>query len=616
MKKQNVKVSILVPVYNVEEFLDRCVESLLDQTLEDIEIVLVDDGSTDGSGKICDKYAKSYPGKIKVIHQKNKGLCETRRTGMKNCSGDYIGFVDSDDFCDKTMFEKLYTTAIEEKADVAICSLVKCGYGMMQEVKGLNSNNVTPAEFLKTFSPGFMCNKLYKKELIPLMTTTHNGVQAEDIMINLPLMCKIKNLAYVNEPLYYYFQRKTASSNSDSFIKNYSIIDYLSTLEFILNSTESFDKKSKNNVYNYILQCLSWGFGNAKRKCYTADYIDFLQKIYPRYMGLSCLTKRMDFVKYLAVSTIPKTIYTFKSKTKSEIQDACNKSIEFYTSDYSHKEITFNKSDIDDSPECVKKANKNGNIDFVRDYFKVKTIYENGGIFIGENIKLNLPLGEMRAKPCFFGFKNNTELNVSIFGAVAGSEVMKSILESYEKDDFINEFFVPLERRIYFIFVGNYGISETGGWTQKLKIGDQEFGTVFRFDKLSTVVQSANVAQYYNELDALAEKENKIAIDKTMLEYWDTTRDKFSKEARESKGASASDVMKLKKQNKELLEKVSYLSSPATASETAKLRKQNKELQEKVDWLLGSTSWKITKPFRAISAFFKKLFKGRKKKWK
>ena len=118
------KVSIIVPVYNVERYLKKCVESIVSQTLRDIEIILVDDGSPDNSGKICDEL-QTLDYRIVVIHQENRGLPGARNSGMKIAKGEYIGFVDSDDFIDEDMYERMYFKAKDNQADVVMCDYFK-----------------------------------------------------------------------------------------------------------------------------------------------------------------------------------------------------------------------------------------------------------------------------------------------------------------------------------------------------------------------------------------------------------------------------------------------------------------------------------------------------------
>lgn len=115
------KVSIIVPIYNVEKYLDRCMQSLFDQTLKDIEIILVDDGSPDNCPKMCDEYAKK-DSRVKVIHKKNAGLGYARNSGLDIATGEFVGFVDSDDYVCTKMYEELYTKAIDHKVDGVLCS--------------------------------------------------------------------------------------------------------------------------------------------------------------------------------------------------------------------------------------------------------------------------------------------------------------------------------------------------------------------------------------------------------------------------------------------------------------------------------------------------------------
>lgn len=120
----DIKVSIIVPIYNVEKYLDRCMESLLNQTLKDIEIIMVDDGSPDNCPKMCDEYAKK-DSRVKVIHKRNAGLGEARNSGLKIISGKFVAFVDSDDFVELDMYEKLYTAAENMKSDTVYCGFSK-----------------------------------------------------------------------------------------------------------------------------------------------------------------------------------------------------------------------------------------------------------------------------------------------------------------------------------------------------------------------------------------------------------------------------------------------------------------------------------------------------------
>ena len=115
------KVSVVVPVYNTEKYLDICLNSLVNQTIDDIEIIIVNDGSTDNSIKIIKKYMKQYPEKIVLLDQKNSGISVARNNGISIAKGEFIGFVDSDDFVELNMYENLYNAIKNTKSDIVVC---------------------------------------------------------------------------------------------------------------------------------------------------------------------------------------------------------------------------------------------------------------------------------------------------------------------------------------------------------------------------------------------------------------------------------------------------------------------------------------------------------------
>lgn len=116
----NPKVTVIIPVYNMEKYITECLESVVKQTLQDIEIIVIDDGSTDQTGKIVDRYALQYS-KVKVYHQENKGLYKTREIALERAHGEYIGWVDADDFVASDMFEILYREAVKNESELVYC---------------------------------------------------------------------------------------------------------------------------------------------------------------------------------------------------------------------------------------------------------------------------------------------------------------------------------------------------------------------------------------------------------------------------------------------------------------------------------------------------------------
>ena len=164
------KLSIIVPVYNIGQYLEECIESLIEQTYSDKEIILVDDGSTDNSGKICDAFAGNYS-YIKVIHQENKGLPFARNAGLEIAEGEYIGFVDSDDVIKKDMYKKLISALEETDADMAVCNFEVFNKSGIRAVSDRYNTDWIQysdknAKQFYSYALDSSCNKIYKHEII------------------------------------------------------------------------------------------------------------------------------------------------------------------------------------------------------------------------------------------------------------------------------------------------------------------------------------------------------------------------------------------------------------------------------------------------------------------
>lgn len=204
----NTKVSIIVPVYNAEKFLDKCVQSLLDQTYNNIEIILIDDESPDDCPQICDAYAAKDP-RVKVVHQKNTGSSGARKSGLEHATGRMIAFVDSDDWILPSMVEEMAAAAEKNAADIVICDWANFSHGeengviKTQTLKNTSSMEQIRDEFLMDRYPNFMWNKLYDKELFKDIRFPGNIV-FEDLFLNAEIFCRCKKVYYLPKPFYCY----------------------------------------------------------------------------------------------------------------------------------------------------------------------------------------------------------------------------------------------------------------------------------------------------------------------------------------------------------------------------------------------------------------------------
>ena len=246
-----IKVSIIVPVYNVEKYLDKCLDSLGRQTLKDIEIIVVNDESPDNSQKIIDKYSKKYS----VIHgykKKNGGVSDARNFGIKEAKGEYIAFVDGDDYVSIDMYEKMYEKAKAGNFDVVVCDL---NYvyedGSIKRVSSKIEKDTTNIK--KTYVNMYPCvwNKIYKRGLFSKKVEFKKGVWFEDVDFLYKIFPYIKNIGVVKEPFNQYVQR--SGSITKTFDKRlYNYVDNFNDLIVFYKDRGIYDEYKKELEYCYV----------------------------------------------------------------------------------------------------------------------------------------------------------------------------------------------------------------------------------------------------------------------------------------------------------------------------------------------------------------------------
>lgn len=254
---ENDLISIIIPVYKVEKYLEKCIESVLKQTYTNLQIILVDDGSPDNCGKICDEYAKKDP-RIEVIHKVNGGLSDARNVGIAKAKGKYIGFVDSDDYIKEDMYEILINLIKEYDADVSICNLYDVIDG--KEYIKNNENGIQEYSRLEILKEvlldkniqSYAWNKLYKKELFDEIKYPI-GKKYEDIGTTFYVFEKCNKIVVTSEPEYYYLKR------SDSLVNNVTestVLDYTDIIiQRYLYTQKNIEKLRKYNNY-YLAKTL------------------------------------------------------------------------------------------------------------------------------------------------------------------------------------------------------------------------------------------------------------------------------------------------------------------------------------------------------------------------
>ena len=250
-------ISVIVPVYNVERYLRQCIESITNQSYKNLQIILIDDGSKDNSGKICDEYAEKDK-RIEVIHKENAGVSAARNTGLDNAKGEWITFVDADDWVEKNFCEILIKKAIENESDCIACGYNKVYCNNTEKNVVLQCYEITGIEFVKDIlyvqnGLGFCHMKLWKKSVIDKVRFEEDLKVGEDALFCIQVGENINKFFMLDIPLYNY--RINRNSAVRKFDEEY-VRKYLSAMILTKERVEKqFGKHEEiqKNIYNYII---------------------------------------------------------------------------------------------------------------------------------------------------------------------------------------------------------------------------------------------------------------------------------------------------------------------------------------------------------------------------
>lgn len=281
-------ISIIVPIYNVGKYLPRCIESILNQTFNNFELILVNDGSTDNSGVVCDDYEKKDT-RIKIVHKSNGGVSSARNAGLYVAKGEYIGFVDPDDYIDKNMYEKLYRLCIDNNSDIAICRFNREINGKIQnkesteEIIELNNMEAMNELFKGNLYRFSLCNKLFSKKCFNDVLFPEERIH-EDLSTTYKLFDNSKKTVYINYCGYIYVRRENSILTStynekrlQAFIAWDEIIEFIDKnyYEIIEQVIATFTYWCVDNIL-YILNQVN----NSKKK---NNYLNIIQKYTTKY---------------------------------------------------------------------------------------------------------------------------------------------------------------------------------------------------------------------------------------------------------------------------------------------------------------------------------------------
>lgn len=314
MKTDNL-VSIIVPVYNTQNYLSNCINSILNQSYKNIEVILINDGSTDQSAEICDKYA-TLDSRVKVIHQKNSGVSNARNTGIKKSNGSYISFVDSDDTIDKDFIDVLYN-GFNESIDMTVCDFKitdnnhdlefeKNIYEPTQKKVLSRKEAVETVLYGKLFA-GHSCNKMFRKTLLNKIEFQEGIYVYEDMLFVIEYLLKSNAVLYIKKPLYRYYIRDNSASHGTMSDKKTTAFAALNVIE----------EKIKKEFGNQFLPLINYNRIKWIMYCYTLLAYDkpnrkkhggILKENLKIHKSNSYLTKKMK-IKIFMLSVNTKIYY-------------------------------------------------------------------------------------------------------------------------------------------------------------------------------------------------------------------------------------------------------------------------------------------------------------------
>lgn len=281
----SMELSIIVPVYKVEKQLERCIRSILNQSFTNFELILVDDGSPDRCGEICDEYEKKDK-RIKVIHKKNGGLSDARNAGLNIAKGKYIGFVDSDDIIHSEMYERMYNCITKYNVDIVQCKFRKFksieDINKFSNIKDANIEYYTSKEAIIDMIDNNKINvntwnKLYKRELFENERFPKGKIH-EDEFLTYKLIYNSNKVAYINKELYYYYQNDNGIMNGSNLIKRLDRIEALEERSnfFLKNGDKDLYNKSNTALF-FALNKLYFIFKRNKQLRKEEQYINLLK---------------------------------------------------------------------------------------------------------------------------------------------------------------------------------------------------------------------------------------------------------------------------------------------------------------------------------------------------
>ncbi len=499
----NKKISVVVAVYNTEKYLDRCIESLLKQTYKNIEIIIIEDCSTDSSRKLLKKYKDNQ--NIKIYYNKeNRGLSYSRNYGLKKSTGDFIGYIDSDDYVEPDYYEKLMNSIQNNKSDIAICDikLVDEQTNNVQRYK-CYANDFNVYNVVNNGFAASACNKLFKRRIIEKYPFAEGKVN-EDIAVVIPAIIQAKKISYA-DTCYFYVQRGGSIQNSKFSNKRFDIFDGVKTTLERIKDEKNYSFYENAIVYNQLILLLMFAIPKEKNCIKRYKFLKEFSALSKDYK----ITENSNFLEYLENSRKINRIYyknliSFNEKKMIFLDNAW---ISFYKilrflKHKRYKKI-IPKIDIQDIEKAAKKQTKlkNSNIRIsvvVPNYNYSNYLYQRIYSILNQNYKIyELIILDDASKDDSLFYIEQIEQKIGQFvnikvaindvnsgnafsqwqkgmNLATGDYVWIAEADDYAKNNFLSEVVCPLKKNNNIIIsYADTGFIDSNGYITKNSLVDQ-----------------------------------------------------------------------------------------------------------------------------------------------